>query len=285
VRLERCPQAVDDLVALAGIFPQQHAAGAHAQGERHRLLKAVAADEGVVGVDLDGLEAALGKDAPDPVGVGEREGARARGIGRRRLRGQMLERRAHWQQHPLVQRQGPPADERQPAAGPKRLMQIGEGGRRVAEEHHPEAREDGVGPAAGEGAGLGVGLEEPRIGQARLGGPASGDGQHGRGDVDAEHRSVRPDLAGQLQAGLAAAATDIDQTFVSGRPEGRHGRTAERLKLAVEPVLLGHPGFAGRRVPVCDLVGVGGRFGISGHERARAWPCPGRRWSAGTCGR
>ena len=87
---------------------------------------------------------------------------------------------------------------------------------------------------------------------ARLG----GHGEHGAGNVDAQHMSARTDLLRQRNGDGAAAATDIDDALARFGPGAADQDVGDRLEQDVLRLLPIGPALAAWSVPVGDLVGV-----------------------------
>jgi len=138
------------------------------------------------------------------------------------------------------------------------MPDVSEGGRRVRKEHHAEAREGRV-PAAGKGRDLGVRLPELQAFGAGRFRPAPGDLQHGRRDVEPQHLALGADPPGELQAGVSAAAANVEHGLAGRRRQPVHRRQAEGADLPVDPVLQGRPCPSRHVVPVGLLGLVGGR--------------------------
>src|SRR5881628_2623650 len=122
----------------------------------------------------------------------------------------MLRGRLERDRDPGILGYGLPADEAEPSAGPERRPEISERGRRVAEEHDPEARVEDVEGLRGEAMRLGVGVLEAHVRDPRLPGRVGGPGQHRCRDVDPEDEPRGPDPSGERDRRVAAAAAYVD---------------------------------------------------------------------------
>ncbi len=164
--------------------------------------------------------------------------------------------RLHRQGEPEIVLGLAPAGEGQPPGPLQRAPQVGEGRLRVLEEHHAEAGEQHI-DRLGRLPDLAIAFGEADVGELLGRGRLTRDvEQHGRG-VNADHLAGS-DLAGDLQGGLAAAAADIQDDIPRHEPRLYHGRPADGIELAVQPLVQHGPGAAHGVVPVGDLLGVGG---------------------------
>ncbi len=82
-----------------------------------------------------------------------------------------------------------------------------------------------------------VGVAEACLCQVRTGGLLARTLQHWRGDVDAEHRTVGAEAAGDFERGLAAATADVEHVVSRGDSCGVDGGDPEFADLRVEEVL------------------------------------------------
>jgi len=133
-------------------------------------------------------------------------------------------------------------------------MQVLEGGDRIGEEHHAEARKDRVERLL-EGERLRVGAYER---DARIPGALARRGKQRFRDVEAEDPAGRSDGLGELQGRLAAAAADVEDVLTDSRSERFERRAPQRIELTIEPLPLRHPDVRGGAVPVVDLLRVDG---------------------------
>ncbi len=202
------------------------------------------------------LEARAFEDCGRARRIGEGEGAGRQRI-RRRLLGQERARRGEGFEGPEIFRHRAPAHEGEASAGLQRLAHIRESRNGIGEEHHAEARGDGV-ELRREGMDRGVGVHELRR-QTLRHGTVPGGGKHGLGDVGAHDAAVRADRPGIFQRRPARAAADVEDVLARpGADEGQQ-RRADRRHGAVHDILRLRPALAGGAVPIFDLVGVGGR--------------------------
>jgi hypothetical protein len=110
------------------------------------------------------------------------------------------------------------------------LGDVGERRRRVGEEHRPEPAHRDIERGFVEEMDLGVGVEERHVGQLRFLGACPGDGEHGLGQVDADHLAVGSDRACCGECRGAAAAADVEHPLgtragrVAPRPAAQLGR-------------------------------------------------------------
>jgi hypothetical protein len=148
-----------------------------------------------------------------------------------------------------------PHQQHQPPIGLERAGEVGERGNGVTEEHHPVAADHPVVAADTEVGDLRVRLLEPDVDQPLTLGPAPGEVEHPRGQVDAG------DAAGggeprRLSSGQPDAAAHVEHVGV----RRDRGRGEERLHVAGDPGVEGvgvvGPEVAGRPVP------RGGDFGV-----------------------
>jgi hypothetical protein len=180
----------------------------------------------------------------------------------------VLHRRQRGHRHPRIALARLPAHEGEPPARAQRAAQVGEGRRRVGEEHHAEARVEAVEGGVAEVGRLRV-LAAPRdaVRKPRRRGAGAGPLEHRGRDVDRQHAAALAHRLRDLERGPAAAAADVEHALARLERGARQGRGAERAHLGVEPLLHGHPGGAGGLVPVADHVGVGGSLGGHGDLR------------------
>ena len=107
---------------------------------------------------------------------------------------------------------GAPADERQPAAAPQRLAQVGERRRRVIEEHYPEAAQRHVEDPGPEPVHLDIGDLEPGISDASSSGEPTRLGYLNPGKIRAQHVPATGGARRQ-DSRLTAAAPDVENVL------------------------------------------------------------------------
>ena len=161
--------------------------------------------------------------------------------------------RGRGNEYPLVVGEVLPADEHDPAIGTQRRLQIRECSDGVVEEHDPEPADDDVVEIGLEGRSLRVGDLEPGVLKFLLTGPVACAGDHGFGDVDAEH-IPRSDRRRERRG--PGSAANVEHAF-SGTDLGRaeeppHVRLEHRV---VSPLVL-DPMARLVGVPKLDLVAV-----------------------------
>ncbi len=111
---------------------------------------------------------------------------------------------------------------------------------------------------------LGVGLQEAGVGRGLLGGGLAGDVEQQRRHVDPQHLAGLDHL-GDGQAGLAAAATDVEHLLARTERGLAHDVRADRGDLAIEALVQKRPGAALGVIPVLDFLRV--RVGsVRGHD-------------------
>ncbi|MNS94101.1 hypothetical protein D3C72_1283060 [compost metagenome] len=144
-----------------------------------------------------------------------------------------------------------PGDEAQACAGSGGTVQVGEGGLRVLEEHHPEPRLDPVVARRCEGMALRIGHDEVDVAPDRSG-TLAGEGEHRCGDVDAGAMRIGTRRGGGQRTGAGATA-DVQQ-FRDGSRQLVAQRIGHRLEQAVQQGLLRDPVLASRAVPERVLI-------------------------------
>ena len=217
----------------------------------HQLIGGAAADvhRQVVGGDVDVHQPGFSEDRADPIGRGQRE--RAGRIGIHRIgRAQHLGHRPARFGDPGVLLGRPPAHEGQPPPGPQRPPEVGETGHRLGEEHDPHTREGGVEVPGLELVGAGIGHHKLGVGQTGVDGPAPGLVQHGRRHVHPGHMTCLAHQAGQLQAGGAGAAPDVQHVLAGVGVQPGDGSLSQGGEHGVQPLPILHP----HRSPVVPIV-------------------------------
>jgi hypothetical protein len=177
--------------------------------------------------------------------------------------------RLHHERPQLVGVDRLPADERQPPARLQRRAAVGEGGRRVVEEHDAEARH-GEGEVTGrEGVGLGVGHAPDHVGEPGVGGPSPHAGDHHLAQVERQHPAFGAHRPRQCQGGGAEAAPDVEGVFARTGAGRRLEGITVRLEHHVEPLLVGHPAGPAVLVPEAGLILVGHARSLAGMRETR----------------
>ena len=205
--------------------------------------------------------ASLAQDAPNARLVGESEGSgvlRAHFRQGRRVFGGCAQRR----DHPRVLPRLAPAGEGEPSARSKAAPDIGEGERRIGEEHDAETRDDEIRPV-GRLVHGGVRKHETRR-QIGLGALA-GARQHGLGNVEAQNLAAGRDAPREVDRRRPAAAADVDHPFAWFRVRHRYEALGDGLQHLVLVVLTVPPALPGGTVPVVGLGHVTGMDQCVGH--------------------
>ena len=91
-------------------------------------------------------------------------------------------------------------------------------------------------------------------------------GEHLGRNVEADDAPGRTDGVAELEGRLPAPAADGEHVLAGARSEGIERGTAERIELAIEPLLLRDPGVASTAVPVFDLLLIHRRGVVHGAE-------------------
>jgi len=134
-----------------------------------------------------------------------------------------------------------------------RTPHICEGGRRIAEEHDPEAREREFKAIMFEGMAGNVGHDHLGVPQPGGGDPFARPGHGLVGDICAKDVTARSDAGRQLEHCRAAAATEVEHVLAglgSGHIQQRLRQIGNR---PIHPLVLVGPGPRGGAVPKFNL--------------------------------
>lgn len=184
-----------------------------------------------------------------PFAIGESELPRCTGYPRRQH--QLVCKGALGGGHERILLRAAPGDAAQARARSGGTVQVGEGGLRVLEEHHPEARLDPIVVRRCEGMALGIGNDEVDPAPDR-GGALAGQAKHRCGDVHARAMGVSACCGGAQRTGAGAAAHV--QQFRDGNRQLVAQGIGHRLEQAVQQGLLRDPVLAGGAVPERVLI-------------------------------
>jgi hypothetical protein len=137
-----------------------------------------------------------------------------------------------------------------PAPAP---AEIGEGGHRVLEEHHPEAGEQQVEAAGRERMAAGIGQDSLGLRQPRRGDAGTRHGDRGLRDIGTQCPPAGPDGACQRQQGGTGGAANIEHPLAGPRCREIQQGLAERGEAGVDALVLMGPGLGVGAVPVGAL--------------------------------
>jgi hypothetical protein len=114
----------------------------------------------------------------------------------------------------------PPTRKAQPPTSSSRRQEIGEGRKRIGEEHYAKARGDQIEAGGFETVHLRIGLQQRDVAEAAFGNALAGTGEHRLGYIDPNHPAARADGLGEGYGGGTGAAPDLEHAF------GRRNRRA-----------------------------------------------------------
>ncbi len=165
--------------------------------------------------------------------------------------------------------------------GFKAAAQVGEGARRVGEEHDAEPGRHEVGCFGLEGVDGGVGAFEP---DRQAFAPARGRARASARKCRAPGLRLRGDACGEVDRRRAAAAADVDHALARLRARRGDQPVGNRAQHLILMLLMVGPFLSGDAVPVFGLGGVVGVERRGGHgasrfrlRRAKRAVCPFRR--------
>ena len=220
----------------------------------HRLRHRIRTGTGNIGV-VDRLQrnivpARAAQQLTDVGGVGKGEGA-----GRRRGLRISVGRRGRADQcgnvsGPAVLTPGPETGEGQPGSRSGHGAQVGKGGWRIGEEHHPVARDQRVGRNGGPVRPGVAQLEAHAVSQSGSLGAVPRHGQQVGGNVEAAQLRVAM-LPGQRERQFARTATDVEHRVGRALTDSCQQRLGQRPEAAVGQVGLVRPGPAHVALPHC----------------------------------